>query len=64
MRGEKCSFERVSKKAVFPEEILFLRLSYLPAGRRTKCKTSKKRISFGEAVTACIFVELFRHPLS
>ena len=42
MREEKCSLERVSKKAVFPEEILFLRLSYLPAGRRTKCKTNKK----------------------
>ena len=34
----------------FPKEILFLRLSYLPAGRRTKCKTSKKRISFGKTV--------------
>ena len=33
---------------VFPEEILFLRLSYLPTGRRTKCKTSKKRISSGK----------------
>ena len=25
-----------------------MQLSYLPAGRRTKCKTSKKRISFGK----------------
>ena len=51
------------EKAASPKEILFLQLSYLPAGRRTKCKTSKKRISFGEAVTVCIFVELFRHPI-
>ena len=42
MREEKCSLERVSKKAVFPEEILFLRLSYLPAGVRSVRQAKKE----------------------
>ena len=33
---------------LFRKKFFILRLSYLPAGRRTKCKTSKTRISFGK----------------
>ena len=48
LRGCLKSSTKTHNVTAFPKEILFLQLSYLPAGRRTKCKTSKKRISFGK----------------
>ena len=43
-RVRSCSkLQTQENQLSFPGKILFLRLSYLPAGRRTKCKTSKKK---------------------